>query len=99
MGDPIRIIYPCKTEGCSFKIARTSVSGLCATCNDREYRKRKKAEIVSKKRPTEVRQDLRRKVGATICSAANCSTKLGDSPYRFCSEHVKNWLTSREKAL
>lgn len=42
MGDPIRAIYPCKTAGCDFKVARTSISGLCWGCNDRRYRQMKK---------------------------------------------------------
>lgn len=43
-GGPIRICIPCKGVGCSWKVARTSKTGLCADCNSREYAKRRKAE-------------------------------------------------------
>lgn len=49
MGDPIRAIFPCKTQGCEFKVARTSKTGLCWGCNDREYRNRKKLTKASQK--------------------------------------------------
>lgn len=88
MGDPIRAIFPCKTHGCSFKVARTSVSGLCTDCNDREYRKKKKMGVAAKKVVVAIPENLRRKVGATICSTGGCSNKLGQSLYRFCTQHL-----------
>jgi hypothetical protein len=46
MGEPIRIIYPCKTKGCDLKVARTSISGLCYECSDRRYRQRQKRAMM-----------------------------------------------------
>lgn len=38
--------------------------------------------------PNTTREKYGRRLGATLCTVAQCPNLLGTSPYRFCAEHL-----------